>query len=75
MWISVEDLWISGLQVLGIGFAIGIAFGDCLDRMDVFHWKGYVALLNRREQRVWELEQEHGVGQKGEPDESEQELS
>jgi len=39
MWISVEDLWISGLQVLSIGLAIGIAIGDFLDRRDPLSWK------------------------------------
>jgi len=39
MWISGEDLWIAGLQVLVIGITIGIAFGDFLDRRDPLSWK------------------------------------
>lgn len=38
---------VAALQILVIGFVLGMLLGDCLDKIDPLHWKSVVRTAER----------------------------
>lgn len=45
--VSTLDLWTAGLQLLAIGFVLGLLLGDMLDKIDPLSWKSVVQRAKR----------------------------